>query len=176
MAGYARGRFAIEYTATVGSDINASVDARIACDLQDESPLVLVVVDAGPGAGFVDRAEDPGLAADGSGDVEGGVGTTRSGFAEAEGVDFCDARKAREEDGACGVTEGEGWGVIKAIEGGEPKIAGATRRRVEAILTATRIAERSRGSGRRVLQCKVLGDEGRSCIVTAIEGSIRQRD
>src|SRR5580658_3199044 len=152
MAGYARGRFAIEYTATVGSDINASVDARIAGDLQDESPLVLVVVDADPRTGFVDRAEDARLSADGTGEVERGVGSSRSGFAEAEGVDFCDAWQARKKDSACGVTEVEGWGVIKAIEGGEPKIAGATRRRVEAILTATRIAERSRGSGRRVLQ------------------------
>ena len=107
----------------MGSDINASVDAGVAGDLQDESPLVPVVVDADPRTGFVEGAEDARLAADGSGEVEGGVRMSRSGFAKAKGVDFCDARQAREKGRACGIAEGEGWSVIEAVEGGEPKIA-----------------------------------------------------
>jgi hypothetical protein len=50
-----------------------------------------VVVDAGPGAGVVDGAEDTELAADGAHQVECCPGVMWCSFAEAKGMDFIDA-------------------------------------------------------------------------------------
>jgi hypothetical protein len=44
---------AIDDAAAMGSHIDSSINTRIARDLQDESPLMLVIVDARPGARFV---------------------------------------------------------------------------------------------------------------------------
>ena len=87
---------AIEDTATVRAKVNAAEETRVAGDLQDESPLMLVVVDANPGSGLVDGSEDAGLAVDGAHEIEGGIVVAGSGSAEAEGLDFSDAGEAGE--------------------------------------------------------------------------------
>ncbi len=93
----------VEDAAAVRSDVDTAVDAGIARDLQNESPLVLIVVDARPGMGFVDRTEDSWLSVDGSDEVERRVVVTGRRFAEAEGLDRSDSRQTRESDFATGV-------------------------------------------------------------------------
>ena len=53
LARSASGWIAVHDPAVVGSDIDSSINTKIACDLQDESPLMLVVVDPHPSARLV---------------------------------------------------------------------------------------------------------------------------
>src|SRR6185437_7938996 len=92
---------AVEDAAAVRAYVDAAEELGIAGDLEYQSPLMAVVVDAGPGAAFVDGAEDAGLVADGADEVHGGIGVAGSWFAEAEGVDLLDVFAA--QIGAIGV-------------------------------------------------------------------------
>jgi hypothetical protein len=80
----------------MSAHIDSSVDARVAGNLQHQAPLVLVVVDPDPGLRLVDGTEDTALAMNGSDHVKSRIGMLWSGLAEAEGVDFLDAREMRE--------------------------------------------------------------------------------
>ena len=104
----------------MGSNIEASVDPRIAGDLQNESPLVLVVVDASPRAGFIDGAKDAGLALNRSGKIERGVVATGSRFAEAERLNLRYPGHAREGDVFVAVQIGRRRAMIETIESREP--------------------------------------------------------
>ena len=57
---------AVEDAAAVRAYVDSSVESRVAGNLQDQSPLVLVVVDSDPRARFVDGPKDAGLPVNGS--------------------------------------------------------------------------------------------------------------
>ena len=123
----------VENAAAVGANVDPPVDARVAGDLQDQSPLVLVVIDAHPGVAFVAGAKDAGLAIDGTDKEQRRINMSWSRLAESESMNFCDARQMRERQ-ILVIGECLWWGVIKAIESGEPKIAGVSRGGVQTIL------------------------------------------
>jgi hypothetical protein len=133
----ASGWIAVDDAAAVGPDIDSSIKTRIASDLQDKTPLMLIVVDSRPRARLIDGAKDTRLAVHGSGKVEGRIHVVRSGFAKAEGMDLVDARETNEGDIARGPRRSR---VIKTVEGSQPKIAGAARRCIDLVLASAIVA------------------------------------
>ena len=114
--GSARRRVSVEDSAAVCANVDSPIQTRIAGDLEDQAPLMLVVVDSDPGTSFINGAEDAGLTVNRSGEVEGRIGMIWSGFAKAESVYFFDSREAYEGDGRIRLDDGLS-GAVKAIEG-----------------------------------------------------------
>jgi hypothetical protein len=139
LAHSAIGWITINDAAAVGPDIDSSIKTRIAGDLQDEPPLMPIIVDSRPVARFIDGTKDTRLAAHGSGKVEGRIQMVRSSFAEAEGLDLVDASKTNEGNIARDPRRGR---MIKTVESSQPKIARAVRRRIDLVLASAIVAAR----------------------------------
>src|SRR6185503_18144695 len=125
-------RIAIEGAAAVRPDVDAAELLGVAGDLQDQPPLVLIVVDAHPAGAAVGRTKEAALPVDGPDQVERGrLGVGRRP-AEAESVDLLDGGHAGERL--------FGRRVVEAVVGSQPEIAFAAGRGVEAVLPAAVVA------------------------------------
>src|SRR6185312_8088191 len=125
-------RIAIERAAAVRPQVDAAELLGVAGDLQDQPELVLVVVDAHPGRAAVGGAEEAPLAADGADQIERGRLGARRRLSEAEGVDLLDLRRPGERLFL--------RRVVETVKGGQPEIALAAGRGVEAVLSAAVVA------------------------------------
>src|SRR5262245_37622170 len=92
----ARRRAGVDRAAAVRADVDAAELLRIAGDVEDQPPLVLIVVDARPGGAAVRGAEEAALPLHRAHQVHRGHLGARRGLAEAEAVDLLDAGDARE--------------------------------------------------------------------------------
>ena len=143
----------------MGAYVDAAEDSWVAGYLQDQAVLVLVVVDADPGAGLVCGAEDAGLAVDGSYQIESGVRLPGGGFAESKSVNFFDTGDMSEGDGGIGCCDGLRC-VVEAVEGGEPEISAAAGCGVE--VSAAEIATDAIFlEERHLIGCSGLGNIGK---------------
>src|SRR5262245_53461055 len=85
-------RIAVERPTAVRTDVDAAEPLRVARDVQDQPPLVLVVVDAHPGRAAVRRPEEAALPLHGADQIQRRrlpvLGRARRRLAEAERVDL----------------------------------------------------------------------------------------
>jgi hypothetical protein len=159
----------------VCADIDSTEQLWIAGYLQDQSPLMLVIVDSYPAFCFIRRAEDAVLSPHRSDKIHRGISSMGSPLAETEGVYLLNFGYAGESE-TTSCTSGIGIGMIEAVEGGEPQIPSSSRRGVKPILTSPIVAA-SRWINRDGIigQREALRRERGSPIGTAVESAIRER-
>src|SRR5208337_1823746 len=81
----------IDDSTSVCADVDAAVLLRIARDVQQQAPLVLVVIDAHPARANVVGTEDPAHAIDHADEIERGEVGPGRGFPETESMNLLDA-------------------------------------------------------------------------------------
>jgi hypothetical protein len=123
------------------AEIDSTVQLRITGYLQDESPLMLVIVDPYPVFCFICRAEDAALSSHRSDKIHRGILLMGSPLAETEGMYLLNVGHAGESETPLLAS---GSGMIEAVEGGEPQVSSSLGRGVKPILTSPTIAA-SRG-------------------------------
>jgi hypothetical protein len=80
----------------MSADVHTSIEPGIPGNLQNQSPLVLIVIDANPALPLIDGTEDSGLSLHGSGQIQGGIASMRGRFTEAEGLNLADSGHSAE--------------------------------------------------------------------------------
>src|ERR1035441_140687 len=115
------------------ADVDPAILLGIAGDLQQQAPLVLVVVDANPTPGGIAGAEDAPESIDHANQIQRGIACAGRRLAEAESVNLLHAAESGESL-ACV------RGMIQAVKRGQPEIALLAGRGVDAILPAAVIA------------------------------------
>jgi hypothetical protein len=119
------------------AEIDSTVQLRITGYLQDESPLMLVIVDPYPVFCFIRRAEDAALSPHRSDKVHRGILLMGSPLAETKGMHLLNVGHAGESETPL---RASGSGMIEAVEGGEPQISSSSGCGVKPILTSPIVA------------------------------------
>ena len=111
--------------------VDPAVLLWVAGDVQQQAPLVLVIVDADPVPGGVVGTEDAPDAVHHANQVQRRVVCAGRGFAESETVNLRDAAEPDEAGAGVG-------GVIETVKRGQPKISLAAGSGVDTVLYDTR--------------------------------------
>src|ERR1035441_10005226 len=115
------------------ADVDPAILLGIAGDLQQQAPLVLVVVDANPTPGGIAGAEDAPESIDHADQIQRGIACAGRRLAETKSVNLLHAAES-----------GEGLacvrGMIQAVERSQPEIALFAGCGVEAVLAAPGVA------------------------------------
>src|SRR5665647_978160 len=109
-------RISVNCSTTMGSDVNTSVLFRITGYMQDQSPLVLIVIDPDPGFGLIRRTKNSANSIHGSNQVDCRIIRFWRCFAKTKGMDFLNAIEFCEKFSRVSR-------MIKPVECGYPEVA-----------------------------------------------------